>query len=131
MKGEDPHRLCASFDKYTLVVTYDEPAEGCDLFAAKKVNRYIVVAEQVHASLGPAYEPFPDLVFEKSVNVCARYAKLEGDSSTLLMLGWIKPMMLKGTVTSKCSVVVDAHLALEGGPGKKLCEKLIHTCIPE
>jgi len=29
------------------------------------------------------------------------------------------------------SVVVDAHLALEGGPGKKLCEKLIHTCIPE
>jgi hypothetical protein len=121
----------ASFSKYTLVAAYEVPDECSDLFAAKKVMRYLVVAGQIHALLGPTYEPFPDLVFEKSVNICARNAMVDGGSSTLQMLGWIKPVMLKGTVTSKCSVAVNAYLAREGGPGDKLGEKLIRTCIPE
>jgi len=117
--------------KYSHVAIYEDDSHSEDMFISKKIIHYLVVSEKVFAKRGPIYEPFPDVYFERSVHICARKAFLDGGSSTLFFTGWIQPVMLKGDLTSRCSVDVVAHRAELDGPGEILCKKTVNICLPE
>lgn len=116
-------------DDDNLVAVIEENRFSPDLFAPKKVERFLVRSGRIRGSL-VTVEPLPDIEFEKAVLNAARGARNESRFNVLLVRNWIKPLTMKASVVGTCTIEV---IVIDGFEpyGTVLCEKLVNFCFKE
>jgi hypothetical protein len=115
-----------------LVAAVEDISSDHDVYSMKKVTRFLILSDRVYAWMEPSLEPFPDVLFERSVILAAKGALADGVKSIMVLLDWSEPVTLKATVSNRCLIEVTAYRTDSmGRPGNEVCEKIVNMCRPE